>query len=185
MLTTQTMNQLESLLHQQAALAPAPVTPVADAPIPVVATAPVSAWFSVSDNGVDVDPLVVMTVAPGTNRECAAVGIVDQRERPTLVQVPGAQEITATTGAGVSSTEEFVTGEGGFERRASSTAGSRYGAAKTRYVVTPSVDSSETTRFPASSPVDEAAWLRERIWRRVAMRIESLSAMDGNGSVTR
>jgi len=174
MFTANTKHDLESLLGQQAAAAPAPV----------VEAAPVSAWFSVSDEGVVVDPLVVMTLAPGTRRERTAIGVVDQRDRPTLVQLPGVEAATLTSGAGRRATDEFVTGGQAGGRGVSSTAASRYGEAKARSGVTPPLLSSEALQFPAPPLVDESAWMRERIWRRVAMRIESLSATGESGSAT-
>ena len=166
MLTVKTMNDIESILKQRAAIAPAPVV---EAPS-------VSAWFSVSDEGVAVDPLVVMTLAPGTRRERTAVGIVERRDRPTLVQLPGADIATLTSGLGSGATDEFVTGGGAVGGGASSTAASRYGETQGRCDVTTLPPSSEVLRFPAFPAVDGGPCTKERIWRRVAREIESMPA---------
>jgi hypothetical protein len=117
-----------------------------------------------------------MTLAPGTRRERTAVGIVERRDRPTLVQLPDADIATLTSGLGSRTTDEFVTGGGVAGGGASSTAASRYGETQARYDVTPTAPSSEALRFPALPPVDGGTCTKERIWRRVAMEIESLSA---------
>ncbi len=172
MLTVKTINDIESILSQRAGIAPAPVV---EAPS-------VSAWFSVSDEGVAVDSLIVMTLAPGTRRERTAVGIVERRDRPTLVQLPDADAATLTSGLGSRATDEFVTGGGAAGGGASSTAVSRYGETQAGYDVTSTAPSSEAMRFPAVSLADEGACTKERIWRRVATQIEILSAAAESGS---
>ncbi len=173
MLTAKTTICLDPFSRQQEAVS-APQSP-----------AEISAWFSVSDAGVIVEPLVMMTLAPGTRGERSAVGIVEQRNRPTPVSLPGGAAMTLSAGGGTLASDEVVTGSR-VACAPSTTAASRYGEkAGARYGVAAPEAADGELRFPMLPPAGADEWTKERVWRRVAMRLESLLEVGGSDPARR
>ncbi len=149
-----------------------------------------SAYFSIAGEGVVVDPLITLAVAPGTRREQMAVGIVTDTAHPTPIQAPGVEQESYSGNVSRPAVDVALTVSFDAERNVAEARPSHVVSSASRHKPeseaaidmgngVPAPDAE--LRLPNVEPIEADEITRGRIWARISARLEAILDIEEPG----